>query len=107
MMPSDVAMPELEQETRTFLLPRHALILENDPHHSMGFVVDVLMKLFKFSAEKAVERMLEAHQEGESVIWTGSKEGGEFRLEQIMTFHEKHADGRDLGPLGCRLEPID
>lgn len=47
---------------------------------------------------------MEAHNSGQAVVWTGSKEVAELKLEQILTFHEDR-DDRKLGPLSCRIEP--
>ena len=87
------------------LLPPYNLILENDDHHSFEFVVMVLCKVLGYSLERSVKYMLEAHNSGQAVVWTGSKEVAELKLEQMQTFHEDREDGRKLGPLSCRIEP--
>ncbi|HEY8504546.1 MAG TPA: ATP-dependent Clp protease adaptor ClpS [Gemmataceae bacterium] len=100
--------PEEQTETRPRLLPPYNVILENDDDHSMEFVVQVLRKVLGVPLEKAFRLMLTAHETGESVIWTGPKEVAELKVEQVRTFHEVRArDGRDLGPLGCRIEPAE
>jgi ATP-dependent Clp protease adaptor protein ClpS len=99
-----VAEPEAEIKTR--LLPPYHVILENDDHHSMLFVVMVLRKVFGYDEEHSIQLMFIAHTKGEAIVWTGSKEVAEFKLDQMQTFHEKHAtDQRELGPLRCRIEP--
>jgi ATP-dependent Clp protease adaptor protein ClpS len=92
-------------EVRTRRQPPYHVILENDDHHSMQFVVEVLQKALGCSVERAIEFMIEAHTGGRAVVWTGSREVAELKAEQIQTFPEKTADGRDLGPLGCYIEP--
>jgi ATP-dependent Clp protease adaptor protein ClpS len=96
---------EPREETRTRLLPPYHVILENDDHHSMEFVVEVLCKVLGCTVEHAALLMMEAHTSGRAVIWTGPKEVAELKAEQVLTFHETHADGRQLGPLGCTIEP--
>jgi ATP-dependent Clp protease adaptor protein ClpS len=86
-------------------LPPYHVILLNDDHHSMEFVVGVLIKVLGCAEEWALQLMLEAHHSGRSVIWTGPKEVAELKAEQVQTFHEKRSDGKDLGPLGCVIEP--
>jgi ATP-dependent Clp protease adapter protein ClpS len=72
----------------------------------MEFVVGVLVKVLGCAEEWALQLMLEAHHSGRSVIWTGPKEVAELKAEQVHTYHEKRgADGQDLGPLGCVIEP--
>jgi ATP-dependent Clp protease adaptor protein ClpS len=103
-------LPVLEPEakSRTRLLPPYNVILENDDHHSMEFVVDVLRKVFGYPIEKSVQMMMTAHESGCAVVWTGPKEVAELKAEQMTTFHEKSSrTGDDLGPLGVRIEPAE
>src|SRR5438105_10823582 len=91
-------------ETRTRRVPPYNVILANDDHHSMEFVVEVLRKVLGISAERAVVLMLEAHKTGRAIIWTGPREVAELKAEQVLTCHEKR-DGNqiDLGPLTCTI----
>jgi len=99
-----VTVPETREETKVKRQPPYHVILENDDHHSMEFVVEVLLKVFSYEIEKCVQLMLEAHKTGRSVVWTGPREVAELKLDQIVTTYEKR-DGNDLGPLGCFIEP--
>lgn len=94
------------EETRTRRMPPYNVILENDDHHSMEFVVEVLCKVLACPVERAVQLMMEAHNSGRAVIWTGSKEVAELKCEQVLSFSEtRDRDGAKLGPLGCLVEP--
>jgi ATP-dependent Clp protease adaptor protein ClpS len=94
------------EETRPRLLPPYHVILLNDDHHSMQFVVDVLIQVLGCPEEQALQLMLEAHHSGRAVIWTGPKEVAELKAEQVQTFHEvRAADSAKLGPVGCVIEP--
>lgn len=94
------------EETRTRRLPPYHVIIENDDHHSFPFVVDVLCKVFGYSVQRAFVLMLKAHTSGQAVVWTGPKEVGELKVDQIRTYHEiREPDHVALGPLSCRLEP--
>jgi ATP-dependent Clp protease adaptor protein ClpS len=97
-----------DQETRedVRLLPPYHVILDNDDFHSFEFVIGVLVKTLGCTTDRAVKLAWKAHTEDRAVIWTGSKEVAEFKLEQIRTFHEtRESDGRKLGPLSCSIEP--
>jgi ATP-dependent Clp protease adaptor protein ClpS len=103
-----VAAPETETDERicTRRIPPYNVLIHNDDHHSMEFVVEVLCKALGVNLERAVEFMLTAHNSGVAVVWTGSKEGAELKAEQIATFHEvRERDGANLGPVGCSIEP--
>ena len=93
------------EETKTHRLPPYNVILENDDHHSMEFVMDVLQKALGYNEQKSYQLMLLAHETGQAIVWTGSKEVAELKLEQMLSFHEIKANGQKLGPLGVRIEP--
>lgn len=97
--------PRTEERPRTRRVPPYHVILENDDHHSMEFVVEVLSKALGYNSERAVQLMLQAHNGGRAIVWTGPKEVAELKAERIGTFHEIRPGGRDLGPLGCAIEP--
>lgn len=101
---SPTVRPDTHEESKTRLLPPYHVIIANDDHHSMEFVVDVLCKVFAFKPEQSIQLMFEAHTSGRAVVWTGPKEVAELKAEQITSFHEKRS-GKDLGPLSCSIEP--
>jgi len=98
--------PKEREDTRTRRLPPYNVILDNDDFHSFEFVVAVLQKALGCTEQRAFTLTLQAHNTGRAVVWTGSKEVAELKLEQIETFHEtRAADGAKLGPLTCSIEP--
>lgn len=103
-MATTTTRPETDQDRQTRLLPPYHVILLNDDHHSMEFVVTVLARVFGYATERCVQLMLTAHHSGRSVVWTGAKEVAELKAEQVRTFHERRG-GQDLGPLDCVIEP--
>lgn len=96
---------KLKDKTKTDLLPPYAVILHNDDFNTFDFVIEVIIKVFHYSVEKAVALTLEAHQSGRSIVWSGSKEVAELKAEQI---HSCGADplARDRGaqPLQVSIE---
>jgi ATP-dependent Clp protease adaptor protein ClpS len=48
-------------------------IVWNDPINLMNYVTHVFMTYFKYSKEKAEKLMLQVHQDGKSVVNTGSR----------------------------------
>ncbi|MBI3412401.1 MAG: ATP-dependent Clp protease adaptor ClpS [Planctomycetes bacterium] len=97
--------PREKEEIGTRQVPPFHVILENDDYHSFEFVVDVLRKSLGFNEQRAFLLTSEAHNKGRAVVWTGPKEVAELKVEQILSFHEIHLDGRKLGPLGVSIEP--
>jgi ATP-dependent Clp protease adaptor protein ClpS len=103
---TDTAVAEPTTESQTPLMPQYHIIIENDDVHTMHFVVVVLKTVFGHSFETCFELTYQAHTDGEAVVWTGSKEVAELKVDQVRTFHEKHATtGVSIGPVLCRMEP--
>ena len=93
------------EEIRTRTIPPYNVILLNDDH-SMEFVMEVLCKVLGVATERAYQLMMEAHTSGRAIIWSGSKEVAELKLEQIQSMHEvRESDNAKLGPLSCDIEP--
>jgi ATP-dependent Clp protease adaptor protein ClpS len=104
--PGTTVLPEIEESTRTRRVPPYNVILLNDEHHSMPFVMEVLIKALGCTKERAFEFMMEAHNSGRAVVWTAPKEVAELKAEQMLTFHEiREHDNAQLGPLGVEVEP--
>lgn len=97
--------PIEKEEIKTRLLPPYHVILENDDYHSMEFVIGVLQKALGYTEQKSYELMMLAHTGGQAVVWTGSKEVAELKMEQMQSFHEIAQSGKKLGPLAVRIEP--
>ena len=92
-------------KTKSRLLPPYHVIIENDDFHTFDFVISVLRKVFGVTEERAFEFAMQAHKTGRAIVWTGSKEVAELRLDQIHSFAEIRANGTKLGPLGACIEP--
>jgi ATP-dependent Clp protease adaptor protein ClpS len=98
--------PREREQHKTRRIPPYKVVLHNDDHHSFEFVIAVLRKVLGCSQEKAFELTRMAHNSGRAIIWTGTKEVAELKVEQIRTFHEtRERDSAKLGPLSCEIEP--
>jgi ATP-dependent Clp protease adaptor protein ClpS len=87
-MPPITDKPEieiLEQEKIEIDEPWNVLIF-NDPVNYMGFVTMVLRRVFGYSETKAAELMLQIHQQGKSVVWSGVRERAEFYVQQLHSY---------------------
>ena len=82
---SAVENPAIEQETRAVEeldLPWQ-VIVHNDPINLMSYVTMVFQKVFGFTKEKAELHMLEVHQLGRSILWSGVRERAELYVQQL------------------------
>ena len=80
-----VAEPEVGQEEQTSAatdVPWN-VVVHNDPITKMNYVTMVFQKIFRFSKDKAERHMMEVHQRGRSVVWSGVREKAEFYVQQL------------------------
>ena len=80
-----VETPDLEQSTRSdeeLDLPWQ-VVVHNDPVNLMTYVTMVFQKVFGFTREKAEKHMLEVHQQGRSIVWSGVRERAELYVQQL------------------------
>jgi ATP-dependent Clp protease adaptor protein ClpS len=59
------------------------VIVHNDPVNLMTYVTRVFQMVFGFSLEKAEEHMMEVHQKGQSLLWSGARERAEAYVQQL------------------------
>ncbi|MDQ3626477.1 MAG: ATP-dependent Clp protease adapter ClpS [Verrucomicrobiota bacterium] len=59
------------------------VVVHNDPINLMSYVTMVFQKVLGFSRDKAEKHMLEVHQKGRSVVWSGVRERGELYVQQL------------------------
>lgn len=74
---------EHETETAEALDVAWNVIVHNDPVNLMNYVTQVLQKIFGYSRERAEKHMLEVHQLGRSIVWSGGRERAELYVEQL------------------------
>jgi ATP-dependent Clp protease adaptor protein ClpS len=83
--PPTVEDPAIEQETRSKQdvdLPWQ-VVVHNDPVNLMTYVTMVFQRVFGYPREKAEQHMLEVHQRGRSILWTGMRERAELYVQQL------------------------
>jgi ATP-dependent Clp protease adaptor protein ClpS len=79
------AEPTIEKETRSeenLDLPWQ-VVVHNDPVNLMSYVTMVFQRVFGYPREKAERHMLEVHQNGRSILWSGMRELAELYVQQL------------------------
>ncbi len=66
--------------------PWHVVVL-NDPVNLMSYVVLVFRKVFGFDESTARRHMLEVHERGRSILWTGEREKAEAYVFTLQQWH--------------------
>ena len=79
--PDVVIEPEVEVEES--LDTPWNVVVHNDPINLMDYVTKVFMRVFGYAKERAEKHMMEVHQRGRSILWTGAREKAELFVEQL------------------------
>jgi ATP-dependent Clp protease adaptor protein ClpS len=86
-MASSPAAPKTEQSEQVRQLPPYRVILHNDDVNSFEYVILTILKLTELNEQDAVERTLEAHETGQSLLLVTHKERAELYVEQFASCH--------------------
>ncbi len=82
--PTDpLVVPVQETATDTDLAAPWNVIVHNDPINLMSYVTMVLQRVFGYPRTEAEKLMLEVHETGRSLVWTGAREQAEMYAHQL------------------------
>lgn len=79
--------PRPASEPATRLADVWRVVVLNDPVNRMSYVVMVLRRVFGFAEERARKHMLEVHEQGRSVLWSGTREQAEAYVFALQQWH--------------------
>jgi ATP-dependent Clp protease adaptor protein ClpS len=94
-VPTPFTPPETDEKTETRLARPWQVIVHDDPINLMVYVTHVFMRIFGYPRPHAERLMLEVHQLGRSIVWTGDRERAEI---YVMKLHSAQ--------LLATLEPV-
>ena len=86
-MPETTTLTETKTDVAT--QPPWNVIVHDDPVNLMNYVTWVFVKVFGYSEMRATKLMMEVHQAGKSIVWTGAKERAELYTQQLQGFQLK------------------
>ena len=81
-MPDTTTLTETDTSVST--QPPWNVVVHDDPVNLMAYVTHVLMKVFGYNENQATTMMLQVHQQGLSVVWSGELEKAEFYAQQLQ-----------------------
>jgi ATP-dependent Clp protease adaptor protein ClpS len=76
-----------EQAPEPLLADHWRVVVLNDPVNRMSYVVMVLRRVLGFDEARARQHMLEVHEQGRSVVWTGTREQAEAYMFALQQWH--------------------
>ncbi|BET67452.1 hypothetical protein ASA1KI_23700 [Opitutales bacterium ASA1] len=81
------AAPETKTETELALESVWRVVVLNDPVNLMSYVVLVFKRVFGFDDARARRHMMEVHEQGRSVVWSGARENAEAYVYTLQEWH--------------------
>jgi ATP-dependent Clp protease adaptor protein ClpS len=66
-------------------LPPYKVLLHNDDKNDMEYVVRTICRLTPLNEEEAVQKMLEAHRQGVTLMLTTHRERAELYVDQFAS----------------------
>ena len=103
----DVAEPLQELERKVDVMPRWNVVLLNDDDHTYEYVVEMLVRLFGHSIQRAFAMAVEVDTEGRVIVDTTTRERAELKQEQIHAYGRDHRLSRSTGSMSALIEPTD
>lgn len=79
--------PQADTLTELKLEGLWKVVVLNDPVNLMSYVVMVFRKVFGFDETTARKHMLEVHEQGRSVVWSGLREQAEAYAHTLQQWH--------------------
>ena len=105
MSSRSAVLPEIEDETRDRLEPLYHVILLNDDDHTYDYVVEMLQKIFRFSAAKAFSHAVEVDTRGTTILASYALEEAERKRDLIHSYGPDWRLERSLGSMAALIEP--
>lgn len=73
------------------------VVVHDDPVNLMSYVVLVFRRVFGYDEIKARRHMLEVHEKGRSVLWSGGREQAESYVHELHKWQLRSSLERDGG----------
>jgi ATP-dependent Clp protease adaptor protein ClpS len=85
--------------------PPYAVVLHNDRVNNFDYVVRVLRKVFRYGGGKCFWLTLRAQVTGRCIVWTGSLEVAELKVQQVTECGPDPTNPR-AKPIKTTAEPL-
>jgi ATP-dependent Clp protease adaptor protein ClpS len=80
-------LPQHDVQSATSLAGIWRVVVRNDPVNLMSYVVLVFKKVLGFDEDTARKHMLEVHEQGRSIVWSGVRERAEAYAFSLQQWH--------------------
>ena len=80
---------DFQTKTTTQTTTPWSVVIFDDPVNLMAYVTLILKRVFGYNKTQAEKYMLEIHNAGKSIVWTGEKEQAEHYVQQLHSHQLK------------------
>lgn len=88
--------------------PRYNVILWDDQHHTVAYVIRMMRELFRMSEQDGLKIAEEVDSTGRAICLTTTKEHAELKRDQIHAYgsDSESMHGRSKGSMWSSIEPM-
>jgi ATP-dependent Clp protease adaptor protein ClpS len=97
--------PRVENTGETAKSPLYRVVLLDDDDHTYDYVIEMLQKIFIFSAEQALRHAQEVDSMGRTVLITCELPEAEFARDQVQSYGRDWRLPRSKGSMSAIVEP--
>jgi len=98
-------MPEVASDLEDRLEPLYHVILLNDDDHTYDYVVEMLVKIFRFSEKAAFRHAVDVDTNGRTLLLTCPLSEAERKRDQIHAYGADWRLPRSKGSMSAVIEP--
>ena len=103
--PITTTTPGLQFSERDVQSPLYRVVLLDDDDHSYDYVIEMLQKIFIFTAEQALRHAQEVDAIGRTILITCELSEAEFARDQIHAYGRDWRLPRSKGSMAAVVEP--
>lgn len=106
-MSQTITLPGVETEQLEAHAPLYRVVLLDDDDHTYDYVIEMLQKIFIFSAEQALRHAQEVDSTGRTPLITCELPEAEYARDQIHGYGADWRMPRSKGSMSAVLEPVN
>jgi ATP-dependent Clp protease adaptor protein ClpS len=104
-MGQTITSPRIETSRENQETPLYRVVLLDDDDHTYDYVIEMLQKIFIFTAEEALRHAQEVDSSGRTVVITCELPEAEFARDQIHSYGPDYRLPRSKGSMSAIIEP--
>ena len=100
-----ITLPRTDISGESSKTPLYRVVLLDDDDHTYDYVIEMLQKIFIFTAEQALRHAQEVDSMGRTVLITCELPEAEFARDQVQSYGRDWRLPRSKGSMSAIVEP--